>query len=272
MSQVTINNGDLGLTVRTALNSMFTELYADAASPYPVANTFADLPAASSKAGSVYLVETTTGVFLVNRRAAGLYFSNGSSWVWLGDVDLDAGTITNTPAGNISSTTVQAALNELDSEKAAASSLATVATSGSATDLSGTLSSAQLPTNQKTRTIIYVVDGGGSPITTGLKGYIYVPFACTITEADLLADQAGSIVVNVWKCAYSAFDAGATHPVAADKITASAPPTISSAVKAQDGTLTGWTASISAGDVLAFNVDSISTIQRVTLALKVLVG
>lgn len=28
MAKVTINNGDTGLTVRTALNAMFTELYA----------------------------------------------------------------------------------------------------------------------------------------------------------------------------------------------------------------------------------------------------
>lgn len=58
-------------------------------------------------------------------------------------------------------------------------------------------------------------------------------------------------------------------PVDADSITASAPVTISSATKSQDSTLTGWTTSISAGDVLGFNVDSITTCQRVTIALKV---
>ncbi|MDE3097749.1 MAG: hypothetical protein KGK07_17320, partial [Chloroflexota bacterium] len=59
------------------------------------------------------------------------------------------------------------------------------------------------------------------------------------------------------------------HPVAADKITASAPPTISSATKAQDATLTGWTTAVAAGAILGFNVDSAATVQRVTLALKV---
>lgn len=114
----------------------------------------------------------------------------------------------------------------------------------------------------------FVIDGGGTVLTTGLKGYITVDYACTITQATLLADQTGSVVVNVWKCTYANFNPG-THPVVADKITASAPPTISSSFKAQDATLSGWTVAIAAGDVLAFNVDSVTTIQRVTLALKV---
>ncbi len=119
--------------------------------------------------------------------------------------------------------------------------------------------------------IMVVIDGGGTTITTGLKGYLVVPFDGTITQATLLADQSGAIVVNVWKCTYAQFDAGSTHPVAGDKITASAPPTISaSGTKSQDSTLTGWTASgaFSAGDVFAFNVDSVTSIQRVTLSLK----
>jgi len=80
----------------------------------------------------------------------------------------------------------------------------------------------------------------------------------------VLADQTGSIVVDIWKDSYANFP-----PTDADSITASAPPTISSAQKSQDSTLTGWTTSISAGDILAFNVDSCSTIARVTLSLKV---
>lgn len=117
--------------------------------------------------------------------------------------------------------------------------------------------------------LTFVVDGGGSTITTGLKGYIEVPWNGTITEATLLADQSGSVVVDVWKCTYAQFDASATHPVAADKITASAPPTISTSTKSQDSTLTGWTTTVSLGDVLAFNVNSATTIQRVTLSLRV---
>ena len=112
--------------------------------------------------------------------------------------------------------------------------------------------------------IEFVIDGGGATITTGVKGDLSIPFNCTITKATLLADQSGSVVVNIWKDTYANYP-----PTVADKITASAPPTITSATNSQDSTLTGWTKSITAGDTLRFNVDSCTTIQRVTLALDV---
>jgi len=112
--------------------------------------------------------------------------------------------------------------------------------------------------------LTFVIDGGGSAITTGQKGHLEIPFACTIQQVTMLADQSGSIVVDIWKDTYANFP-----PTDADSITASAPPTISSAQKSQDSTLTGWTKSISSGDILAFNVDSCTTITRVTISLKV---
>lgn len=112
--------------------------------------------------------------------------------------------------------------------------------------------------------ITFIIDGGGSAITTGEKGHLEIPFACTIQQVTMLADQSGSIVVDIWKDTYANFP-----PTDADSITASAPPTISTAQKAQDATLTGWTTAIAAGDVLAFNVDSAATITRVIISLKV---
>jgi hypothetical protein len=126
--------------------------------------------------------------------------------------------------------------------------------------------------------INFVVDGGGSAITggttgatgpNGSKGYIIVDYACTINSVTLLADQSGSIVMDIYKTSYSNFDAGVTHPVVGDSITASAKPTLSSAVKAQDSTLSGWTTAIAAGSVLSFFINSASTVTRVTLDLKV---
>ena len=108
------------------------------------------------------------------------------------------------------------------------------------------------------------INGGGAAITTGLKGFLRVPYAATITAAELIGDQTGSIVVDVWKDSYANFP-----PTDADSITASAPPTLSSAVKSTDATLTGWTTSLAAGDYLAFNVDSITTVEQVTLSLAI---
>ena len=117
-----------------------------------------------------------------------------------------------------------------------------------------------------TRAITFVVDGGGSAITTGIKADVYVPYAATITAVTMLADQSGSIVVDIWKDSYANYP-----PTDADSITAAAVPTITTATKSQDTTLTGWTTSISAGDTLRFNVDSITTVTRLTLALTVTV-
>lgn len=110
----------------------------------------------------------------------------------------------------------------------------------------------------------FIIDGGGVAITTGEKGHLEIPFACTISRVTTLADQSGSIVVDIWKDTYANFP-----PTDADSITASAPPTLSSAQNAQDSTLTGWTTAIAAGDILAFNVDSCTTCTRVTISLKV---
>ena len=112
--------------------------------------------------------------------------------------------------------------------------------------------------------IPFVIDGGGVAITTGVKGDLTIPFACTILEWTLLGDQSGSIVVDVWKDTYANFP-----PTIADVITASAKPTISATTKDQSSTLTGWTTTITAGDTLRYNVNSATTIQRATLSLKV---
>ena len=113
-----------------------------------------------------------------------------------------------------------------------------------------------------TGTIGITIDGGGSAITTGSKGFIYVPYACTISSATLLADQSGSIVIDVKKIAYGSFPSTSS-------ICASAKPTLSSEQNSQDSTLTDWTTSISAGDVLEFYVDSCTTTTRANLILKV---
>lgn len=54
----------------------------------------------------------------------------------------------------------------------------------------------------------------------------------------------------------------------ADTIAGSEKPTLSSVQKNQDLTLTTWTTAIAAGDILAFNVDSVATVTRVVLTIR----
>jgi hypothetical protein len=112
--------------------------------------------------------------------------------------------------------------------------------------------------------LVFIIDGGGSTITTGIKGDLQLDFGCTINSATLLADQTGSIVVDIWKNTYANYP-----PTVANTITASAKPTLSSAAKSTDATLTGWTTSIASGDTIRYNVDSVTTVTRVVVVLKV---
>lgn len=117
MSQQIINDGESGLIVRGKLNDNFTELYTgkDAVT----VNTYADLPDPTTVSGQKYWVLTSTGVFLINRRSKGSYYSDGAVWTWLGDFPTTADQIGNVPAGAISATDVQSALNELDADLSA---------------------------------------------------------------------------------------------------------------------------------------------------------
>jgi hypothetical protein len=117
-------------------------------------------------------------------------------------------------------------------------------------------------------TIGIVIDGAGSPITTGIKGFFEVGIACVINAVTLLstdpAATPGSIVVDIWKAAFASYP-----PTVANTITASAKPTLSSVNKSKDTTLTGWTKTIAAGDILAFKVDSASTVTKISLTLTI---
>jgi fibronectin-binding autotransporter adhesin len=106
------------------------------------------------------------------------------------------------------------------------------------------------------------IDGAGSTVTTGEKGFLIVPYAGTITGWTLIADQTGNCVIDVWKAA-------GTIPTVANTITGTEKPTLSSQQIASDLTLTSWTTSVAAGDVVAFNVDSASTITRVNLSIYI---
>lgn len=108
------------------------------------------------------------------------------------------------------------------------------------------------------------IDGGGSAITTGTKGYVSIPYGGTITGWVLMSDQTGSIVIDVWKDNYASFP-----PTVADTIAGSEKPTLSSAIINQNVSLSTWTTSITAGDIIAFNVDSASTLTRVNLAINI---
>jgi hypothetical protein len=117
-------------------------------------------------------------------------------------------------------------------------------------------------------------DGGGSAITTGIgKRYTRILHDCEVVGYTIIADQSGSISVDV--CAQAnAFGSGTlTLPdTTTDKISASAPIALSSAQtkQANSSDVSTWSVNRAAGDVIGFNVTSASTITwaHVILHLK----
>jgi len=109
-------------------------------------------------------------------------------------------------------------------------------------------------------TINFIIDGGGAAITTGIKGHLIVDFDCKVLEWAVVSDQSGSIVVDVNRATFANYPT--TGSIAGTEL-----PTITTSTKGEDRALTSWS-DIDAGDVLEFEVVSITTCERVTVALK----
>jgi len=108
-------------------------------------------------------------------------------------------------------------------------------------------------------TINFVIDGGGTTITTGIKGTITVDFNCEVIEWAVTADQSGDIVVDVNRSTFAGYPT--TSSIAGTEL-----PTITTSTKGEDRTITTWS-TIATGNVLEFEVDSITTIQRATVSI-----
>lgn len=106
------------------------------------------------------------------------------------------------------------------------------------------------------------VDGGGSAVTTGSKGFTQVNYNCTIANWTILADVSGTASMDVKRSTYAGF------PTTTSIIgTGNAP--ILSGDRKQTAAPSGWTSVIvSAGDVLEFVVSAVATVTRLNLILQ----
>ena len=109
------------------------------------------------------------------------------------------------------------------------------------------------------------IDGLGGVISTGQKGYVYVPYNGTITGWSILSDQSGSCVVDVWKDTFVNFP-----PVVGDSIAGTEKPTLATQSSNRDLSLSTWTTSVSSGDVIGFNVDSATGVTRVNVLINII--
>jgi hypothetical protein len=109
---------------------------------------------------------------------------------------------------------------------------------------------------------IVIGNGNGVPVA-GSKGYLQVPYSATIVSWTVMADQIGSAQITVKKCTVGAFPTTSS-------IVAAAPPNLSSQQINTSSTLTGWTTSITAADILEFKLDSATAVTRIVLELTLL--
>lgn len=114
------------------------------------------------------------------------------------------------------------------------------------------------------REIKITIDGDGAAITTGLKASYYtVAVAGTVAAWYISGTPSGSIVVDICK--------NTSLPVAGDSMTGgNSRPSLSSATVNSDTTLSDWTTTaLAAGDILAVNVISCTSVTNCVITLKV---
>lgn len=117
----------------------------------------------------------------------------------------------------------------------------------------------------KSRWVSIPIDGGGSVISTGVRARAFSPADGVITGWRLVADQSGSIVINLWERVYP------NIPTVTQQITGGTEkPTLSTAQVNEDLSLAGgagW--AINDGYNFWVNVESVTTCTYVALGLRI---
>jgi len=106
------------------------------------------------------------------------------------------------------------------------------------------------------------ISGDGTVLTTGKKGHREIPYDCEVTQWTVTSTDSGSIQWDINWCTYANW--ATTASVAGSNL-----PSISSAYKNQD-TSVNWTkTSFAAGDIIEFEIDTVSILTNCTLSLKI---
>lgn len=106
------------------------------------------------------------------------------------------------------------------------------------------------------------IDGGGVVFTTGGKGYVQIPYNCTISSWAMLGNLTGSATVDIQRCTYTAF------PAFFSMVGAGNLPTLAAAQKNSAAPASWSSITILASDVLQFSVSTVSALTRLNLQLN----
>jgi hypothetical protein len=116
-----------------------------------------------------------------------------------------------------------------------------------------------------TAAIVFVIDGGGVVIAANQTVDLPdLPAGATITGWTITADVSTTSVVDIQRSTYANFPGSIASIAGTDK------PSLTTAQKAQDTTLTGWgNATLAQGDCLRAIVSSNNNAKRITVTLRV---
>jgi len=187
------------------------------------------------------------------------------------------GTNSSNQIVSASSADIQSAIGagvyDADGAAATAQSNAETYASDASNLSSGTVATARLPADNTVRTLGITIDGGGNVPSTGIKGYMTIPWNGTITGWTCIADQAGTCTVDIWDIAGSGAPPTAPNiPTSANKISASAPVALAGPEESAAGgasAISTWTMALAQWDTLAFNLSAVGTCTRITVQLQV---
>ena len=112
-----------------------------------------------------------------------------------------------------------------------------------------------------TRTVNYVIDSGTTPMIAGDKGRVTIDVSGKIENVRVLCDQTGDIVFDISKTTFQNFPSFTS-------ITQNQRVQLQSTNKYFDDVLNNWDTTIVAGDILNFNVVSVTNIRRLLISLK----
>tara|TARA_B100001250_G_scaffold182407_1_gene156987 strand:+ start:3089 stop:3763 length:675 start_codon:yes stop_codon:yes gene_type:complete len=112
-----------------------------------------------------------------------------------------------------------------------------------------------------TRTVNYVIDSGSTPMLPGDKGKITIDVSGVIESIKVLCDQTGDIVFDISKCTFAQYPNFTS-------ITSGQQLQLQNTNKHFDDVLNNWVTTIVAGDILSFNVISVTGIRRLLVSLK----
>jgi hypothetical protein len=101
------------------------------------------------------------------------------------------------------------------------------------------------------------IDGGGTVMATGSYGFVTIPYAGIITNWYMAADASASAVIDVKRSGSSIVGAGNKPTLAGDKFA--------------NASAASWTSNvITAGDIIEYNLDSVTSATRINLVMKVI--